>query len=253
METACLCLMLEFRIGGWELILIAAMILLLLGARSGKLKELVRGLRKGMEEFTKATGEVSGEIQSAIDQHQQGGAEHETLKQKFILELWVAQGFGVGWIPFAPGTFGSVIGVLCFLALLATGSIWVYGLGMIGGIALSVLLCGVAEKILDEKDPGSVVLDEIIAMPICFAGWLAIFYAHNGVLPAPEYFFSPKHWPFTLGVFIAFRFFDIVKPWPVRQSQSLPGGWGVTVDDVLAAMYVNVLLLLVVYMGGLAT
>ena len=48
-----------------------------------------------------------------------------------------------------------------------------------------------------------------------------------------------RTWPLTLGVFALFRFFDVVKPWPVRQSQALPGGWGITVDDALAAVYVN--------------
>jgi len=66
----------------------------------------------------------------------------------------------------------------------------------------------------------------------------------NGQLPAPEYFFSQGTWLLTLGVFAAFRFFDVLKPWPVRQSQSLPGGWGVTMDDLLAAVYVNVAALL---------
>ena len=59
------------------------------------------------------------------------------------------------------------------------------------------------------------------------------------------YFFSAQTWPLTLGVFVAFRFFDVAKPWPVYQSQSLPGGWGVTIDDVLAAVYVNAVVLLV--------
>jgi phosphatidylglycerophosphatase A len=45
------------------------------------------------------------------------------------------------------------------------------------------------------------------------------------------------------GVFAAFRLFDILKPWPVRQSQVLPGGWGITIDDLLAAVYVNLLFL----------
>jgi phosphatidylglycerophosphatase A len=49
----------------------------------------------------------------------------------------------------------------------------------------------------------------------------------------------------TAGFFAAFRFFDVLKPWPVRQSQALPGGWGVTVDDLLAALYVNLLLAVV--------
>jgi phosphatidylglycerophosphatase A len=55
----------------------------------------------------------------------------------------------------------------------------------------------------------------------------------------------------SLGVFVLFRFFDVLKPWPVRESQILPGGWGVTVDDVLAALYVNAVVL-VVYFVALA-
>ncbi|HWH69205.1 MAG TPA: phosphatidylglycerophosphatase A, partial [Candidatus Sulfotelmatobacter sp.] len=52
-------------------------------------------------------------------------------------------------------------------------------------------------------------------------------------------------WLGTLGIFVAFRFFDVAKPWPVRQSQSLPGGLGITIDDALAAVYVNLVTLLV--------
>ena len=72
----------------------------------------------------------------------------------------------------------------------------------------------------------------------------------NGALPPPEVFFSGRGWLQTLTVFGLFRFFDVLKPWPVRQSQSLPGGWGVTIDDVLAAVYVNLTGLLV-YAGML--
>jgi phosphatidylglycerophosphatase A len=64
-------------------------------------------------------------------------------------------------------------------------------------------------------------------------------------MPGLSDFFSTRTWPLTLGVFAAFRFFDVAKPWPVHQSQSLPGGWGVTIDDVLAAVYVNLVVLLV--------
>ena len=83
------------------------------------------------------------------------------------------------------------------------------------------------------------MLDEIVAVPLCFAVWVGYFFFKNEVMPAPEYFFTPSTWLPTLGVFVAFRFFDVLKPWPVRQSQNLPGGWGVTLDDVLAAGYVN--------------
>jgi phosphatidylglycerophosphatase A len=161
------------------------------------------------------------------------------------VKLWVAQGFGVGRIPVAPGTFGSVAGVLWFGLLLLTGSVWLFIAGTIAAIALSVWLCGAAEKILGQTDPGSVVLDEIAAMPVCFLGWVALLVCKTNELPRAAHFFSAHTWPLTLGVFVAFRFFDVAKPWPVYQSQSLPGGWGVTIDDVLAAVYVNLVVLLV--------
>jgi phosphatidylglycerophosphatase A len=159
-------------------------------------------------------------------------------------KLWIARGFGVGQIPIAPGTFGSVLGMFWFGLLLLAGSWPVYAAGLVGGIALSIWLCGEAEKILKKRDPGSVVLDEIIAIPICFVSWLVIACFHEKQFPAAEYFFI-QHWPLTLGVFALFRLFDVLKPWPVYQSQSLPGGWGVTIDDVLAAVYVNIVVLLV--------
>ena len=161
------------------------------------------------------------------------------------MKLWIAQGFGVGRIPLAPGTFGSVVGVLWFGLLLGTGNLWLFAAGTVAALALSVWLCGAAEKALGQKDPGSVVLDEIAAMPVCFSGWVAILIGKTGALPEFAYFFSARTWLLTLGVFAAFRFFDVVKPWPVHQSQSLPGGWGVTIDDVMAAVYVNLLVLLV--------
>lgn len=148
-------------------------------------------------------------------------------------KLWIAQGFGIGRIPVTPGTFGSVLGVGLFALLLSSHSLLVIIAGILVASALSVWLCGEAEKTLGQKDPGSVVLDEIAAMPLCFLGTVCLIGAK------PELFFRDGWW-FTIGVFVAFRVFDVWKPWPVRQSQRLPGGWGVTVDDLLAAVYVNV-------------
>ena len=161
------------------------------------------------------------------------------------MKLWIAQGFGVGRIPVAPGTFGSVAGVLWFGLLLGTASLWLFAAGTVAAIALSVWLCGAAEKTLGQTDPGSVVLDEIAAMPLCFWGWVAILVWKTGAMPGFAHFFTARTWPLTMGVFAAFRFFDVAKPWPVHQSQSLPGGWGVTIDDVLAAVYVNLVVVLV--------
>lgn len=158
------------------------------------------------------------------------------------LVVWVAQGFYIGRIPGSPGTFGSLLGLVWVAALLSTGALWAYVLGSLLGIAASVWFCGEAERILGRTDPGSVVLDEIAAIPLCFGGTLAGFIAKFGHLPPPSWLIARETVWWTVGTFIAFRVFDIAKPWPVRQSQQLPGGWGVTVDDLLAAVYVNLTL-----------
>jgi len=159
------------------------------------------------------------------------------------VKLWVAQGFGVGRIPFAPGTAGSIVGLLWFALLLTGGGFWLFLFGTLVGLVVSVWLCGAAERLLGAKDPGSVVLDEIVAMPLCFVIWVVFAVRHTGSFPQMSYFVSSKSWFFTVGIFGAFRIFDIWKPWPARQSQSLPGGWGITVDDAIAAVYVNLVVL----------
>lgn len=175
----------------------------------------------------------------------------ENSKSPFL--LWIAQGFGIGRIPIAPGTFGSILGVIWFGALLAPGRLWVLLSGILAGLGLSVWLCGVAEKELQQKDPGSVVLDEITAIPVCFLAVVAFAGFKIGAVPDCAYFFSRSHWPWIVIIFAAFRFFDVLKPWPVRQSQSLPGGWGITIDDVLAAGYVNFLVVLIEIVKTLLT
>ena len=160
--------------------------------------------------------------------------------------LWVAQGFGAGRIPVAPGTFGSIVGLLWFALLLQLKSFGFFLTGTILGLALSVWLCGKGEQLLKQKDPGPVVFDEIAAMPVCFISWIALLMRNTGLPPSPGYFFSRQTWLWTLGVFAVFRLFDVIKPWPVRQSQALIGGWGITIDDLLAAFYVNAVVLVVV-------
>ena len=157
---------------------------------------------------------------------------------KFNVVLWVAQGFGIGRIPVAPGTFGSLLGLGWFGALLLAGNFWLYLAGAVIGIASSVWLGGTAERILRQHDPPSVVVDEIAAMPVCFLAWVASDWLRKGQFPEPGHLFSAQNWRLILIIFVLFRLFDILKPWPVRQSQSLPAGWGITVDDLLAALYV---------------
>ena len=155
------------------------------------------------------------------------------------LIILIAQGLGTGRSPVMPGTVGSLLGLPVFILLLMPGSFQFFvGSLLVLGIT-SVWLCGRAETLLGQRDPGSVVFDEIIALPLCFAGWVSSLYFANGSMPEWVYFFKGTNWFLSVVVFLLFRFFDIVKPWPIGSSQSLPGGWGVTIDDLLAALYVN--------------
>jgi len=160
------------------------------------------------------------------------------------LALWIAQGFGIGRIPVAPGTFGSIPGLLWFILLLRTGNLWLFLAGIIAGALLSVWLCGISEKVLGRKDPGSVVLDEITAMPVCFLSWVVKLWLPHHVIPDATAFLGSRNWHFTAVIFVLFRILDVAKPWPIRASQNLAGGWGVTVDDFLAAAAVALLSLI---------
>jgi len=158
--------------------------------------------------------------------------------------LWIAQGFGIGRIPFAPGTLGSILGFAWLFLLLAFGEPLIYALGSVFGIILSIWSAGRAEKILGKTDPGSVVIDEIVAIPFCFVG-LFISHRNTGTFYHPAYF--QNHLGMLVIIFIAFRLFDILKPWPINRSQKLSGGWGITVDDLLAAGYVNLVWLIPIF------
>jgi phosphatidylglycerophosphatase A len=109
---------------------------------------------------------------------------------------------------------------------------WVFAphLGLIGtlvlsalGFYLAVLLCGEAEVRLGKQDPGEVILDEFVAMPLCFLGW-------------PRFLEVAPFWFIVLVGFGLFRLFDIWKPLGIAKLQALPGGWGVVVDDTAAAL-----------------
>lgn len=159
------------------------------------------------------------------------------------LALWIAQGFGLGRFPVAPGTFGSVGGMVWFMVLLSAPSPHLFCAGLAGGILISVITSSTAEGALGQKDPGSIVIDEIVSVPLCFAGWLAVACLEAGAWIGFRFAAGPQFWLKALGVFILFRFFDVVKPWPARQIQCLPGGWGVTADDLAAAAHVNLCVL----------
>ena len=153
------------------------------------------------------------------------------------LILLLARGGGLGLAPKAPGTVGTLGGYPLTLLFLVPGNFWVYLSACILLVPLSAWICGEAERILDREDPGEVVFDEIIAVPMCFLGVFALMKFQGDGMPDLDSVLSYKlWWVWALGGFGLFRVFDIWKPGPIDKAQSLHGGWGVTMDDVLAGL-----------------
>lgn len=123
----------------------------------------------------------------------------------------------------APGTWGSAAGLLYFALFFQRAGIGASLVGAAVAAYLAVGLCGEAEVRMGKTDPGSIVLDEVIAIPLCFLGWRTLLGA------APP-------WALLLAGFALFRLFDIVKPFGIKRLQALPGGWGVVADDLAAAL-----------------
>jgi phosphatidylglycerophosphatase A len=137
--------------------------------------------------------------------------------------VFLATGGTVGYIPFAPGTFGSLIG-LAFIYLLADIQLWAAVLVAVGLIFFAIWISGAAAKTLKRKDPGCIVIDEIAGMVVTFIGL-----------------------PFTLTTvipgFVLFRILDISKPFPIRMlDQRLSGGLGIVADDVVAGIFANLII-----------
>jgi len=159
------------------------------------------------------------------------------------LILWTSQGFGLGRFPVAPGTIGTLGGFPLLALLLLPGNFMFFAVGCLALGGISVWTSGEAEKLLNRSDPGSVVIDEIAAIPVCYLSWIIWLIAHNQAFPSPLFFFQPDNFMGTIGIFFTFRLFDVWKPWLIGQSQKLRAGWGITVDDFLAALVVNLLVL----------
>ena len=129
----------------------------------------------------------------------------------------------------APGTWGSAVGILWYTVFFAPlGDLWLLFFGLFT-VLLAVGICGQAEVILGKRDPGEVILDEMVAVPFCFAGIMPLLRAAEGVG-------TPPAWLVLVMAFLLFRLFDVLKPFGINRLQHLRGGWGVVVDDVAAAL-----------------
>jgi phosphatidylglycerophosphatase A len=169
-----------------------------------------------------------------------------TLSDYFALAFAT---WGVGYAPLAPGTFGSGVGVGIYL-LMRAASVQLFASGAAQGwnpevlaslrmtfmlmLVLTLAVIGVwaatrTEKLLGRKDPGIVVVDEVVGQLIAF-------------LFVP---FNAAWWVIITG-FVAFRLFDIWKPYPIRRLEMLESGLGIMADDVLAGVYAAILMSLLV-------
>jgi phosphatidylglycerophosphatase A len=151
------------------------------------------------------------------------------------LIVFVAEGFGSGRFPKAPGTIGTLVGLIWIYLLLIPGNVPIYFGGSLLGFFAAIWFGGKAEQILARKDPGSIVIDEMAALPIAFGG-AVVFFCHGFSTPEFSFYLHGKRVLLLLVAFVGFRFFDIAKPWIIGRSQSLPGGWGLAMDDLLAAL-----------------
>lgn len=136
------------------------------------------------------------------------------------------------------------MGVGLFLLLVLPGNLWFFAGGTLLCLLASVPICTSAEHSLNRRDPGSVVLDEITAVPLCYLTWVTDTWLTTGRCSWSDLFAHDLAWPILGLGFIAFRGFDIAKPWPICAVQDLPRGWGVVVDDLLAALCTAAVILL---------
>lgn len=144
----------------------------------------------------------------------------------------VATGFGVGLIPFAPGTFGTLLGIPLAWGVQQLPNVGLRVLVIAAVCAVGVPLCTLAARRLGgQKDPGSIVLDEIASLPITF------------------FLISIDSVAVVAAGFMLHRLFDITKPPPARQLERLPAGLGIMADDWIAGIYSNLALRLVLWSG----
>lgn len=159
---------------------------------------------------------------------------------------------GVGYLPLAPGTLGSLVGIGVYLLARGASIEFFFGVGAqrnfnllhvyYGIIAFELVVVGAialvgtwaasrTEKMSGRKDPGKVVIDEVVGQFIA-------------LIPVP--FVLETAWWAAILAFILFRFFDIVKPYPARRFESLEAGLGIMADDIVAGIYAAILVAVVV-------
>jgi phosphatidylglycerophosphatase A len=134
----------------------------------------------------------------------------------------------VGFAPVAPGTVGSAAAIPLFLLLRRLGPTSFEISACLFLFVFGAWSARLTEQVLGVEDPGPVVIDEVLGMLVSML-WL------------------PGTWPVIAAAFLAFRVFDIIKPWPAGRLEHWPGGWGVMADDVMAGVYANLVVQVLVW------
>jgi len=142
-----------------------------------------------------------------------------------IITRIIASGLYAGYSPVAPGTIGSLWGVLIYLLLYKHPVIFIFVTMLL--FIVGFLVCAKAETIFNEKDSRKIVIDEIASM--CLV-----------------YLFIKPGWFMAVVGFLIFRFFDVTKPPPIKRVEMLAGSVGIMLDDVIAAVY-TIIILFIIY------
>ena len=137
------------------------------------------------------------------------------------LAVQIATLFGAGNVGGAPGTVGSLLGLMLYVMTLLAGGAPAVAIFFAWLLVFSIWSSAAAARHLGQKDPACVVIDEVVGMWVTLIG-------------------TQSHGPMLLAGFLLFRAFDIAKPFPIRKIESLPGGCGIVLDDVAAGIYANV-------------
>jgi phosphatidylglycerophosphatase A len=146
------------------------------------------------------------------------------------LGLFIATCGYIGYVPVAPGTFGSAVGLAVFALVRSADSQLIEALTIVALFAVGVWSGTEAEHHFGGVDPAPVVMDEVVGMLITLA-------------------FLPVNWIGAVVGFLVFRLLDVYKPWPAARFEDLPGGLGVMADDGMAAVYGNLLMRALILVG----
>ena len=154
------------------------------------------------------------------------------MKPKMTIKTpwqFLASGFGAGLSPIAPGTMGTLVAVPLWAIFASFLPLWGYLLLIIIAGIIGITICQKASDELGVHDHGGIVWDEFVGL------WITML-------------FAPVSWASAILGFLLFRFFDVLKPWPIKAiDEKVSGGFGIMFDDIIAGIFALIALQLVLH------